>query len=348
MSILLKYPTPYNLNYFWNIGSLIGIFMGIQILSGLFLTMFYSSYIEQSFLSVVYIMNDVNMGIYIRFMHMNGASFCMALIYLHLGRGLYYKGYYNYISWFLGVSLLLMTMAVAFFGYVLPWGQMSFWGATVITSMISVFPWGMKILIWLWGGFSVNYPTLSRFYTLHFFMPIIMVPVMFLHIYFIHMKGSFNPLGLFTKSLTFNFWPYFGIKNFLGFFFFFFFFFIIVFYYPEIFGEEDNYIEASSLITPTHIKPEWYFLFAYAMLRSIPNKLLGVLVMVFSILIFFLASLFSSFISMGFRFFFFFFWFFNWMILTFLGGIHITSHAIFLSQILGIFYFLFFFFMLIF
>ena len=279
-----EYPTPKNLNYWWNFGSLAGITLVIMILSGIFLAMHYTPHVDHAFDSVEHIMRDVNYGWLIRYLHMNGASMFFLVVYIHMFRGIYYGSYKSprEILWILGVLILLLMMATAFMGYVLPWGQMSFWGATVITNLFSAIPGvGKGIVQWLWGGFGVDNPTLNRFFALHYLLPFLIVGVVFLHLVALHQHGSSNPLGIDRKgpqdSLPFH--PFYTAKDSFGLAVFALIWAFFVFYAPNFFGEPDNYIPANALVTPPHIVPEWYFLPFYAILRSVPDKLGGVLLM---------------------------------------------------------------------
>lgn len=279
---LKDYPTPKNLNYLWNFGSLAGITLVIMILSGIFLAMHYVPHVDKAFDSVERIMREVNFGWLIRYIHMNGASMFFIVVYLHIFRGLYYGSYKNprELLWILGVVILLLMMATAFMGYVLPWGQMSFWGATVITNLFSAFPFGESIVQWLWGGFSVDNPTLNRFFALHYLLPFMIVGVVMLHMVSLHQFGSNNPTGLDTKKKDkIPFHPYYTIKDLFGLGVYLCIYATFVFFMPNFFGEPDNYIQANPVVTPPHIVPEWYFLPFYAILRSIPSKLGGVLAM---------------------------------------------------------------------
>ncbi len=297
---LYEYPTPRNLNYWWNFGSLAGIILVIMIVTGIVLAMYYTPNATMAFDSVERIMRDVNYGWLIRYIHMNGASMFFLIVYIHLFRGLYY-GSYKYpreLLWMLGVVILLLMMATAFMGYVLPWGQMSYWGATVITNLFSAIPiFGQKIVTLLWGGFTVGNPTLNRFFSLHYLLPFVIVAVVGLHLVALHQHGSNNPLGIDSKgpqdSIPFH--PYYTIKDLFGLMVFLIFFSIFVFYMPNALGDPQNYIPANPLQTPPDIVPEWYFLPFYAILRSmtfdvlgIPSKLIGVLLMFSSILVLFL------------------------------------------------------------
>ena len=290
---LVYYPTPISINYLWSMGSLAGLFLMIQIISGIFLAMYYVPNIDLAFLSIEHIMRDVQFGWFFRYMHANGASFFFIFVYLHISKNLFYGSYYSIRQelWFSGISILLLMMATAFLGYVLPWGQMSFWGATVITNLFSVIPYVGDILVqWLWGGFSVNNATLNKFFSFHFVLPFAIVGLVLVHLILLHKVGSNNPLGINTDIKNINFYPYFYIKDLFSFFFSLFFFFFIIAYYPNIFGHSDNYIVANPMVTPSHIVPEWYFLPFYAILRSVPNKLGGVLAMLGSIVFFFFTS----------------------------------------------------------
>jgi len=280
---LAEYPTPKNLNYLWNFGSLAGITLMIMIISGIFLAMHYVPHVDKAFDSVESIMRDVNGGWLIRYTHMNGASMFFIVVYTHMARGLYYGSYKapRELLWMLGVVILLLMMATAFMGYVLPWGQMSFWGATVITNLFSAFPGGESIVHWLWGGFSVDNPTLNRFFVLHYLLPFIIIAVTMLHLVALHQFGSNNPLGIErTKpSDSVPFHPFYTIKDLFGLSVYLLIFATLVFFTPNFFGEPDNYIPANPMVTPAHIVPEWYFLPFYAILRSIPSKLGGVIAM---------------------------------------------------------------------
>lgn len=285
---LIDYPTPINLNYFYGLGSLAGIMLVVQILTGIFLAMHYTPHIDLAFNSVEHIMRDVNNGWLIRYMHANGASFFFIVVYVHIFRGLYYGSYITprEALWCSGVIIFILMMATAFMGYVLPWGQMSFWGATVITNLFSAIPLiGKDIVDWLWGGFAVDNPTLNRFFSLHFTFPFIIVGAVLLHLILLHEVGSNNPLGITLKTENIPFYPYFYTKDLFGLMILFLVFFIFVFYYPNTLGHPDNYIEANPMKTPLHIVPEWYFLPFYAILRSIPNKIGGVIAMFGSLII---------------------------------------------------------------
>ncbi len=287
---LHAYPAPRNLNYFWNFGSLAGIALVIMIVTGIVLAMQYVAHVDHAFGSIEHIMRNVQYGWLIRYIHMNMASFFFIVVYIHIFRGLFYGSYKapRELLWILGVIILVLMMATAFLGYTLPWGQMSFWGATVITNLFSAIPLvGDEIVTWLWGGFSVGNPTLKRFFALHYLLPFIIVAVVFLHLWALHRFGSNNPLGIDAKGPQdkIPFHPYYTIKDMFGLGVFLIIFALFVFFAPNYLGHTDNYIPANPLQTPPHIVPEWYFLPFYAILRSIPDKLLGVIAMFGSIVV---------------------------------------------------------------
>ena len=289
---LVDYPTPKNLNYWWNFGSLAGFFLVLQIVTGIVLAMHYNPSVDGAFSSIEHIMRDVNYGWLIRYVHMNGASFFFIVVYIHIFRGLYYGSYKSprELLWWLGIIILLLMMATAFMGYVLPWGQMSFWGATVITNLFSAIPLvGESIVSWLWGGFAVDNALLNRFFALHYLFPFLIVGVVILHIIALHTHGSNNPLGIDRSGPqdSISFHPYYTIKDLFGLSFVLTIFFLVVFYAPNFLGHPDNYIPADPLKTPAHIVPEWYFLPFYAILRAIPDKLGGVIAMISAIMILF-------------------------------------------------------------
>ncbi len=287
---LVDYPTPKNFNYWWNFGSLAGIVLVIMIVTGIFLAMSYTPHVDYAFESVERIVRDVNYGWLLRYLHMNGGSIFFIVVYIHLFRGLYYGSYKapRELLWILGVLIIIVMMATAFMGYVLPWGQMSFWAATVITNLFSAVPvFGEAIVTWLWGGFSVDNPTLNRFFSFHYLLPFVLFALVFLHLWALHVHKSNNPLGIDVKGPqdTIPFSPYYTIKDLFGLGVLMVFYLFFVFFAPDFFGEPDNYIKADPLVTPTHIVPEWYFLPYYAILRAIPDKLGGVVAMFGSILI---------------------------------------------------------------
>nr|QYB20648.1 cytochrome b [Cryptotermes domesticus] len=292
---LIDLPTPTNISTWWNFGSLLGICLTVQIITGLFLAMHYCPSTEAAFSSVAHICRDVNYGWILRTLHANGASMFFICIYLHIGRNMYYGSYKLVHTWSIGVLILFATMATAFLGYVLPWGQMSFWGATVITNLLSAVPYiGTTLVQWVWGGFAVDNATLTRFFTLHFLMPFVISALVVVHLLFLHQTGSNNPLGLKSDLDKMPFHPYFSTKDIVGF--------VILLMTlstlslkePYLLGDPDNFIPANPLVTPIHIQPEWYFLFAYAILRSIPNKLGGVIALVMSIAILFILPTYKS------------------------------------------------------
>nr|WNH19630.1 cytochrome b [Microstoma microstoma] len=279
-------PAPSNISAWWNFGSLLILCLGTQIVTGLFLAMHYTADISTAFSSVAHICRDVTYGWLIRNIHANGASFFFICIYLHIGRGLYYGSYLLKETWNVGVVLLLLVMMTAFVGYVLPWGQMSFWGATVITNLLSAVPYvGEALVQWIWGGFSVDNATLTRFFAFHFLFPFVIIAASILHFLFLHETGSNNPVGINSDADKISFHPYFIYKDVLGFAITLIALSALALFAPNLLGDPDNFTPANPLVTPPHIKPEWYFLFAYAILRSIPNKLGGVLALLFSILV---------------------------------------------------------------
>nr|QBQ82958.1 cytochrome b [Nycticebus bengalensis] len=279
-------PAPSNISPWWNFGSLLGLCLTIQIVTGLFLAMHYTSDTTTAFSSVAHICRDVNYGWIIRYIHANGASMFFFCLFIHIGRGLYYGSFTLLDTWNIGIMLLIAVMATAFMGYVLPWGQMSFWGATVITNLLSAIPYiGTNLVEWVWGGFSVDKATLTRFFAFHFILPFIVAALVVIHLIFLHETGSNNPSGISSNSNKIPFHPYYSLKDLLGVIFLLATLSILVLFSPDLLGDPDNYTPANPLVTPPHIKPEWYFLFAYAILRSIPNKLGGVLALAMSILI---------------------------------------------------------------
>nr|WNH37010.1 cytochrome b [Erotelis smaragdus] len=289
---LVDLPAPSNISAWWNFGSLLGLCLATQLITGIFLAMHYKADVSMAFSSVAHICRDVSFGWLLRNMHANGASFFFICIYLHIGRGLYYGSYLYKETWNIGVILLLLVMMTAFVGYVLPWGQMSFWGATVITNLLSAIPYvGGTLVQWIWGGFSVDNATLTRFFTFHFLLPFIIAAATMLHLLFLHETGSNNPLGLNSNADKIPFHPYYTYKDLLGFAIMLTALSSLALFTPNYLGDPDNFTPANPLVTPPHIKPEWYFLFAYAILRSIPNKLGGVLALLASILVLFLMPL---------------------------------------------------------
>nr|QNS37160.1 cytochrome b [Prosopocoilus bulbosus mandibularis] len=345
---LIDLPSPSNISAWWNFGSLLGLCLGIQIITGLFLAMHFATNIELAFNSVIHISRDVNYGWLIRTMHANGASFFFICLYLHVGRGMYYSSYNLELTWTVGVLILFCVMATAFLGYVLPWGQMSFWGATVITNLLSAIPYvGSLVVQWLWGGFAVDNATLTRFFALHFLLPFVVAALVMIHLLFLHQTGSNNPLGTNSNIDKIPFHPYFSYKDIFGYIIMTFALISLVLINPNLLGDPENFIPANPLVTPVHIQPEWYFLFAYAILRSIPNKLGGVIALVMSILILLIIpflnkkkmsstqfyplnkTLFWSFLSIV-------------ILLTWIGARPVEDPYILVGQILTILYFLYF------
>nr|YP_010580377.1 cytochrome b [Lema decempunctata]UZS91168.1 cytochrome b [Lema decempunctata] len=346
-SSLIDLPSPSNLSSMWNFGSLLGLCLIIQILTGLFLTMHYCPNTDLAFDSISHIMRDVNYGWLIRNMHANGASFFFICLYSHIGRGIYYSSYTMKETWMTGTTLFFLIMATAFLGYVLPWGQMSFWGATVITNLISAIPYlGSIIVQWIWGGFAINNATLTRFFTLHFLLPFIVSALVMIHLLFLHQTGSNNPLGVKSNMDKNSFHPFYTYKDLVGMLFLMFLLMSLVLHNPYLLGDPDNFMIANPMVTPIHIKPEWYFLFAYAILRSIPNKLGGVIALVMSIAILYtlpfthkkniLSTQFYPISKMM-------FWMFTTMIilLTWIGAKPVEDPYILTGQLLTVCYFLY-------
>lgn len=291
---LIDLPAPSNISYWWNFGSLLGLCLIIQTLTGLFLTIHYSANVLIAFDSIIHICRDVNYGWLIRTIHANGASFFFFCLYFHIGRRIYYNSYIYIQTWIVGVFLLFLTIGTAFIGYVLPWGQISFWGATVITNLLSAIPYlGLELVQWVWGGFAVDNATLTRFLSFHFLFPFIIIAFTIIHLLFLHITGSNNPIGLNRNLDKISFHPYFVFKDIIGFIIIILLLLILTLINPYLLGDPDNFIPANPLITPIHIQPEWYFLFAYAILRSIPNKLGGVIALVLSIAILFILPFYS-------------------------------------------------------
>jgi len=345
---LIDYPTPSNISYFWSFGSLAGICLGIQLITGIFLAMHYTPHVQLAFISVEHIMRDVNNGWLIRYIHSNGASMFCIIVYCHIGRGLYYGSYIypRAILWCSGIIIFFLMMATGFLGYVLPWGQMSFWGATVITNLFSAIPLiGESIAYWLWGGFSVDNATLNRFFSLHYLLPFVIAALVLVHIAVLHNDGSGNPLGIQTPDKI-PFYPYFYVKDLFILTCFIIFFSIFVFFFPNMLGHPDNYIEANALVTPAHIVPEWYFLPFYAILRSIPDKLGGVLCMGLAIAVLFIlpfintATIYSSRFRPLFKIF---YWFFiiDVILLGWLGAQVVEEPFIIIGQLATTYYFIF-------
>jgi len=283
---LIDLPAPTNISTLWNFGSLLGLCLVVQLVTGLFLAIHYTAHIDLAFSRVAHICRDVNYGWLLRTLHANGASFFFICLYIHTGRGIYYGSFLYLHAWSVGVIILLLVIATAFLGYVLPWGQISFWGATVITNLFSAIPYiGPDLVQWIWGGFAVDNATLTRFFTLHFLFPFVVAAATLIHILFIHQTGSNNPLGILRNVDKIPFHPYFTFKDITGFVVIITSLILLTLLNPYLLGDPDNFIPANPLVTPVHIQPEWYFLFAYAILRSIPNKLGGVVALIISILI---------------------------------------------------------------
>nr|YP_008593742.1 cytochrome b [Aphanopus carbo]BAN83762.1 cytochrome b [Aphanopus carbo] len=342
---LIDLPSPSNISAWWNFGSLLGLCLIAQILTGLFLAMHYTPNVGAAFDSLAHICRDVNFGWLLRNFHANSASFFFFCIYLHIGRGLYYGSYLFKETWNIGVVLLLLVMMTAFVGYVLPWGQMSFWGATVITNLLSAVPYaGVTLVEWIWGGFSVDNATLTRFFTFHFLFPFIIVAATMLHLLFLHETGSNNPTGLSSNPDKVPFHPYFSYKDLLGFAIMLTTLTSLVLFLPNILGDPDNFTPANPMVTPPHIKPEWYFLFAYAILRSIPNKLGGVLALLASILVLMVVPFTHISKQRGLTFrptsqYFFWALIADVAILTWIGGIAAEQPFIIIGQVASLLYF---------
>ena len=347
-SALIDLPAPASLSYLWNFGSLLGLCLGIQIVTGIFLAMHYCADVSIAFSSITHISRDVNYGFLLKYFHANGASAFFICMFIHIGRGLYYGSYLRIPLWNIGVVIVLIMMLTAFIGYVLPWGQMSFWGATVITNFVSAIPYiGNDIVQWVWGGFSVSNATLNRFFSLHYLFPFVLAGLVFIHIIFLHVTGSNSPTGLSTNSDKIPFHTYFTTKDFYGFLLLIMFLLYLVFFNSNLLGDPENFIKTNSLVTPVHIMPEWYFLFAYAILRAIPNKLGGVLGLAFSILILFITPFVHTswlkslnFRPLGKLL----YWAFiaNFFLLTWIGSKPVEDPFIFIGQLSGLFYFLYF------
>nr|QLY89810.1 cytochrome b [Agapetus fuscipes] len=345
---LVTLPTPSSISFLWNFGSLLGICLMIQILTGLFLAMYYTTNNLMAFESVNYICRNVNYGWLIQTLHANGASFFFLIMFLHTGRNIYYESYKLTEVWLIGVVIMLLTMMAAFMGYVLPWGQMSFWGATVITNLLSSIPkLGTELVQWIWGGFAVSNATLNRFFVFHFILPFIILMMVIMHLLFLHQTGSSNPTGIPFQIDKIPFHPYFTFKDLMGFIWLFIFLTLITLLSPYLLGDNDNFIPANPMVTPIHIQPEWYFLFAYAILRSIPNKLGGVIALLFSILILMLLIFYPNKNIKGFQFYpinqIMFWMMVNvFILLTWCGAKPVEDPFIMMSQILTVMYFSYF------
>jgi ubiquinol-cytochrome c reductase cytochrome b subunit len=342
---LVDLPTPMNISVWWNFGSLLGLCLCIQILTGLFLTIYYSANVQIAFESVIHICRDVNYGWLIRTIHANGASFFFFCIYFHIGRGIYYNSFMYIQTWIVGVILLFLIIGAAFIGYVLPWGQISFWGATVITNLLSAIPYlGTDLVNWVWGGFAVDNATLTRFLSFHFLLPFIAIAIVIIHLLFLHQTGSNNPLGLNRNVDKIQFHPYYTFKDIAGFILIIILLINLTLIYPYLLGDPDNFIPANPLLTPIHIQPEWYFLFAYAILRSIPNKLGGVIALIFSIAILLILPFYNLSKFQGNQFYplnKMLYWFLVVIIflLTWIGARPVEDPYILIGQILTLFYF---------
>nr|YP_010264230.1 cytochrome b [Ophrygonius sp.]UFK32147.1 cytochrome b [Ophrygonius sp.]UIN24742.1 cytochrome b [Ophrygonius sp.] len=344
---LVTLPSPSNLSNWWNFGSALGLCLSIQLITGILLSMHYSASIFLAFDSIIHICRNVNYGWLIRTLHANSASMFFICLYLHIGRGMYYSSYKLIHTWLIGVSIFFITMMTAFLGYVLPWGQMSFWGATVITNLISAIPYfGTMIVMWLWGGFAIENATLTRFYSFHFILPFILMFLIIIHLLFLHQTGSNNPLGLKVNIDKIHFYPFFMWKDMWNFSLLILFLLMITLISPYLLSDPDNFLMANPLVTPIHIQPEWYFLFAYAILRSIPNKLGGVLALLMSIMVLFILPfmnkkiLTSSFYPMNKIMFWMFFQ--SFLLLTWMGMNPVEPPFILMGQILTIMYFSYF------
>lgn len=345
---LTDLPAPVNISIWWNYGSLLGLCLVIQTVTGLFLAIHYSSRIETAFLSVVGIMREVNYGWLIRSAHANGASIFFLFIYIHIRRSIYYSSYTLKETWNIGVLIFILTMATAFIGYVLPWGQIRFWGATVITNLFSAIPYiGKSLVEWIWGGFAVDNATLNRFFALHFILPFVLIAIVVIHFLFLHQTGSNNPLGINRDSDKVPFHKYYSIKDFLGYTITILIFIIFLIFWPNLFTDPENYLMANPLTTPIHIQPEWYFLWVYAILRSIPNKLGGVIAIALALCILFILPLTitrnklrSGFYPLNQLL----FWrlISTWVALTWIGGRPVESPYITIGQVRTIIYFSYF------
>nr|YP_009444477.1 apocytochrome b [Naumovozyma dairenensis]APD15100.1 apocytochrome b [Naumovozyma dairenensis] len=349
-SYIIDSPQPSSINYWWNVGSLLGLCLVIQILTGVFMAMHYSSSIELAFNSVEHIMREVNMGWFLRYAHANTASFFFMMMYIHIGKALYYGSYRSprVTLWIVGVIIFVLTMATAFLGYCCVYGQMSHWGATVITNLFSAIPFvGKDIVAWLWGGFSVSNPTIQRFFALHYLLPFVIAAMVIMHLMALHIHGSSNPLGITGNMDRLPMHGYFVFKDLVTVFVFLIMFTLFVFYMPNVLGHPDNYIPGNALVTPASIVPEWYLLPFYAILRSIPNKLMGVITMFSAILVLLILPLTDRSVVRGNSFkmlskFFFFLFVFNFLLLGLIGAVHVEVPYVLMGQISTFLYFAYF------
>lgn len=347
-NIVVDLPAPLNLSTWWNVGSLLGLCLIVQILTGLFLSIHYTAHIDLAFSSTIHIIRDTSNGWLLRALHRNGASLFFVCLYLHIGRGIYYGSYLYRHVWNIGIVLFFLVMATAFLGYVLPWGQMSFWGATVITNLLTAIPYvGTTLVEWVWGGFRINNATLTRFFTFHFLLPFVILGILILHLLFLHETGSNNPTGLSSDRRKVPFHWYYSSKDFVGFIAFFAVLRFLALFTPQLLAEPENFIPANSLVTPKHIQPEWYFLFAYAILRSIPNKLGGTVALAASVGILLIIPLFHNykfrskaltFLSQTL------FWWFicTFLILTWVGARPVEAPYVQIRRVFTVFYFAYF------
>lgn len=345
----MNLPTPSTINYIWNLGSLLGLSLVIQIVSGIFLSFSYRPDVNIAFEKVLNSINEIQYGWLIRFIHSTGASTFFALCYMHIGKALFYESYYLIKVWFSGLIILLLIIASAFLGYVLPWGQISFWGATVITNLISVIPYvGISLVEWLWGGFNVGEATLNRFFSLHFILPFLVMFIVVLHIFFLHSSGSSNPIGIPLNLDKMTFYSYFVVKDGVTAILLIFILLFLSLYYPYAFIDHENFIEANPIVTPPHIQPEWYFLFAYAILRSIPNKVGGVIFLLLSLFIIIIFPILSNKKHKGNRYNplgILLFWFHvgTFIILTWLGRMPVEPPFVIVGKVYTVLYFIFYF-----
>ena len=346
---IIDLPAPINISIWWNYGSLLGLIIIFQLITGILLSIHYCRNIDLAFSSIIHIMRNIDRGWFIRYIHANSASLFFIFLYIHIGRGIYYNSFLLIETWNSGIILFILSIATAFLGYVLPWGQIRFWGATVITNLLSTIPYsGTNIVEWIWGGFSIRNPTLTRFFSIHFILPFIIILIIILHLLFLHQTGSNNPLGFNSDSDRIIFHPYYRIKDFLGFIIAIGLILYLVIFLPNIFNDTENFIPANSSLTPTHIKPEWYFLWIYAILRSIPNKLGGVIAAFSGVLIITILPVFHFNIINSLRFYpinkflFFYILITPFFLLTWLGGCPVKDIFVIIRQASTTFFFLFF------